>query len=707
MENLWQKYGGSVHFVMVNTRETSAEFVNWLNGVDQVWEYEGTPYDVPGLSSTITYPALHGPSILSLYLTGLFNWPLIYIIGADGKVKSILGDGIVFTESELEGHVLDVVYQRSPVSLDLVVDVSSSMLSPAPGGPSTDSKLTLLQQAANIALDVIVDHGQSDDTVGLVRFTDNASEIQHGGNKLIAVNHVSHVRDAITDLPTQTGTCTAMGAGLQTAFDTLVAEATHDRFVILCTDGMQNIDPKVTKVGADFQIINSGGYLCGGHSGVAEHSGVNLTSYDARVHTVGIGATANYESLLQELADYTGGFYRGTNDPVADLDLIYTVGLCNCLAQGSPAVVGHVTGTLAAKQCQTIETFPINRTARKLTAVLSWQNGQVNSLTFWLRAPDGTLVKLDRQMKVCDNYCLATLYLPVQQFDEELPYVGEWTMVIRGETETELTDYHAMVVVEDRAIKTRFDYPRKMYAVGDILPLRMKLVESEQPIVRFKELTMEVAEPRVSLARLLAEHKVSRYQLAEAMYNEKDRTSVSAQIRAKLRMMESEPRYAERIVPRLKRLSLSDNSLECKISKGEIIAPIALSRPGLHSFKVTVECETPESGPIRRTDFVSVHVDAGHASPENTKVNVIDFDGKKWNGASLYLTPMTEGRHLLGPGLGDEIEVISRKKPLEIRVVDHLDGTYQLEVPISQKPRTRKTPVTVMVRGKPVWKGNL
>jgi len=706
MENLWQKYGGSIHFVIVNTRETASNFENWLDGQDQIWTYNGTDYNIPGLVGGVTFPALHGPSIIWNYLSGSYSWPVIYIIGADSRVKSIHDQGTLYTESELEGHILDVVYQRSPVSVDLVADVSSSMLSP-PSGSSGDNKLTLLQQALNIVLDVIVTHGQSDDTVGLTRFSDNASDLQFAGKKLIAMNQISHVRDGITALTQNTGTCTAIGAGLQTAFDTLVAEATHDRFAILCTDGMQNIEPKVTNAGSQMEIRNSGGWLCGPASSVPEKPGIDITTYDTRVHTIGIGATANYESLLQDLADHTGGFYRGTNDPQNDLDLIYTVSLCNCLAKGSPAVVCHRNGILHAKQCQAVETFPVNRTARKMSVLLSWQNGQNTNLTFWLHAPDGTLLKLDGKLKVFENYCMATIYLPVQQHEKELPFVGQWTMVIRGEMEGGNADYHAMVIVEDREVKYTVDYPRKAYAVGDILPLKMKVKESKEPVTRIAEIVMEHAEPRVPVAEILANYKVSLYELRRSMMCERASEHTEALIHEKLQALEKNPKYRELLSPARKTFALSNGSLECRINEGEIIIPIAFKQPGLHSFKLTVQCETPESGPICRTEIVSVLVGAGPVDPKKSFINLSSISGKKAMGAILYLTPKTAEGKLLGPGLAGEIKATRESKSLAIKVTDHLDGTYQIEIPAFKKTAKRKTPVTVRLQAKTVWKGEV
>jgi hypothetical protein len=235
----------------------------------------------------------------------------------------------------------------------------------------------------------------------------------------------------------------------------------------------------------------------------------------------------------------------------------------------------------------------------------------------------------------------------------------------------------------------------------------MKLTESKKPITRVTELVMETAEPRVPVAELMAEYKISRYELQKAMLGKRECVSPQAQIHEKLRAMEATPRFAELLIPTRKRFSLAKGSLECRISEGEITIPIALQQPGLHSFKLMVECETPENGPICRTDIVSVLVGAGHADPKNTNVTVVDATEKNLTGTLLYLTPRNERGQLLGPGKGHEIKASSEKRSLDIHVIDHLNGTYQIEIPTSKKAEKQKVPVIVSLQGKLIWKGTL
>jgi len=690
MENLWKKYGGSVQFIAVNLVQTLQDLQNWI----------------AGMSGGVTFPVLHDPNwaIARLYWTGsTIYFPLIYIIGADTKIKSIYSSGTLFTESELEGHVTDVVYMRNPVDVEMVVDVSDSMnLLPA-GASSGDTKLMLLKQAANIVLDLFMAHGQQGDTMGLVRFTDNASEFEFGGKKLLPISqNETRLRGEFAALVT--GTCTAMGAGLQTAFDTFVAEGTQQRFAVLCTDGMQNIEPKVTDVSGHLEIIDSGGWLCGGHSSTPPHPGTDIKTYATRVHTIGIGLTATYEPMLQSIANQTGGFYRGTHDPQTDLDLIYAVDLCNCLASGSPSVVRHATGTLVAEKCQAVETFSVNRSARKLSVVLSWQKSQCCFLTFWLRAPDGTLLTLDREMKTFEDRCVASIYLPKEQDEKKLNYVGRWTMIIRGETAAGSADYHMLALVEDREIKCGLHYPRKTYSVGDVLPLTIYLPEVTKSPFRLLDLVIESALPRVSPGELLQNYRMSAWELERsAAARAISKIDPRALLQSKLRRIEADPRMRGLLQPERKRRSVRAGTLECSLKEREIRVPLHLTQAGLASYKLEIFCESNDTGPVDRTDLVSVLVGAGPVDPKSSSAAAVTTEGKGGPGLSLMITPRSERGELLGPGLAQEIRVVIGKEPIKATVIDLIDGTYCVE--ISHPEDIKKAPAAVLFGGKTLWSG--
>lgn len=682
LQNLWNKYQGhGVQFVALVAGDTDPSV--WLAG------------------GGVTFPAIHDPTwaIVNLYYSAE-GVPENFIIGRDEIIHDrLLG---LHSETIMEGHLLDVIWMRDPVDIEMVMDISSSMNSSPAGSPGGDSKLLLMQRSANIVVNYLTDNGQSNDRVGLVWFQDDVEEYASvGGDKLLTAQLNEATLRAEID-GTTAGGCTAMGAGLQTAFSTLSAEGIQSRFAILCTDGMQNVDPMVTKVGTHYEIIDGGGY-CAPHSSVAPVPGVDIVSYDTRIHPISVGITASYATLLQEVADLTGGFYTGTNDPDTDLDLLYMVDLCHCMSSGSPKISNHAIGTLHEKECSSEELFYVNRTTRKITAILSWQKAQAADLTFWLYDPNGSRVNLSPHMRYFEDHCLATIYLPSNFKEKNWWHVGRWRMVIRGETTNGSADYHAFVLAEDNEIHFNLKIPRKVYEVGDYLPVQLLLYNGKKIINRLKDIRIESAIPRMPVAEALAS---VAFTLKEISPKEK---MIEGRLKEKLSAIQADTKLGKQLRPIRKFSSLADGNLTSSIQNQVAMVPIQLNRPGLHTFKVEAFCEVEEQGPVARTDVVTVMVTPGKPSLKQSLVREIKIQDNKRNGALGMITPKSESGYLSGPGLADQFEVRVSDPKYNVHIEDLLDGTYHVEV-VRKEEKTkapkkkRKSAVTVKFCKVELWK---
>ncbi len=695
--NLWNTYSGHGVQIVAVVRENSTPtsvIKTWLTG----------EFDV-----TVTFPAIHNEDIWSSYMGGIpVNdrvVPHTFIIDRNMHIRErFLGfPGRDF----LEGLLKDTIYIRDPIDLEMVMDVSGSMNWPLTG----DSKFEMMKRACRIIGNFLNTNGQIDDNMGLISFTDDVSEDQ----TLLPIKAnwdiTNGLKDKINALVT--GTCTAMGAGLQTAFDTLPPSTpTRKSFVILCTDGIQNINPLVKKVPAGHYEIINGDDWCGDPSQiVSEHPGDNIANYNIPVHTIGVGITANYETLLQGIANQTGAFYQGTNDPETDLDFLYLIDLCNIMAGGSPSILYHNTSNLSVEEHKKAEIFYLNRSIRKITVILSWKKSQRSNFMFWLYSPDGTLLDLHNEMRLYENHCMATIYLPKRQNGESLEYLGGWRMIIRGEIIGTSADYHAFVIGEDTVIKHVVDFPKKLYEVGDLLPIRIIVLNKKKPVfIMPKEIVIETKYFRVPLPELLAQYKVSPFELLKKSKISTKKVPKNLLI-LKLKAMTSDPHFQKHLIPYTKHLSLLRGDLECKIEKEEIFIPIALEQPGLHSFKIKVRYESPENGPICRTDMISLIVGPGKADPEQTKINFIETSTDKLKGKIINITPRNKKGQLLGPGYSYELKLQVGKKEFDIKIKDLLDGTYQIELPVSEKEmveiKEKDLDVDITFHNNLIWRGKL
>lgn len=697
--NLWNYYEGhKVQIVVVhpsfgNERDIKEWLVDILN---------------------VTFPAILGGVSWGDYMENIVDGsetirPHSFIIDRNMTIRKRYS-GLHPVCDVLGGSLLDVIYIRDPIDVEMVMDVSGSMNALSPSNPTGDTKFIMMKQASNMIGNFLEINGQIDDRMGLIWFTDDVSEYQNSNNqKLLPIPaNWAELREQINTH--ETGNCTAMGSGLQTAFDTL-SSSTQKRFVILCTDGIQNIEPLVKKVGDHYEIIDGDGW-CGPHSQiVATHPGTNIASYNINVQTIGVGITANYEVLLQEIATETQTFYQGTNDPGNNLDLLYLVDLCNDMAGGSPSILYHNTGSLSVEEHEKVEIFYLNSSIRKITVILSWKKSQESNFMFWLYSPDGALLDLHNEMKLYEKHCMASIYLPKRQNGEVLEYMGKWRMIIRGELPTTNADYHAFVIGEDTEIKLIVDFPKKLFEVGDLLPIKVTVLKKKKPIAIVpKEIVMEMKFLRVPLPELLAEYKVSPYELLQKM---KTRTKKGPKnpLILKVKAMASDPHFQKRLIPYTKQLSLQEGDLECKIENEEVIIQVALEQPGLHSFKIKVRYESPENGPIYRTDMVSIIVGPGKADPEQTKINFMEISTDKLKGKIINITPRNKKGQLIGPGYNYEFKLQVGKKEFDVEFKDLLDGTYQIELPVSEKEmvkiKEKDLDVDITFHNNLIWRGKL
>ena len=349
---------------------------------------------------------------------------------------------------------------------------------------------------------------------------------------------------------------------------------------------------------------------------------------------------------------------------------------------------------------------------------------------FWLYSPDGALLDLHTEMKLYENHCMATIYLPKRknkktknkktktkrqrQKDKDgeyLEYIGEWRMIIRGEIIGTCADYHAFVIGEDTEIKHIVDFPKKLYEVGDLLPIKVTVLKKKKPIfIMPKELVIETKFLRVPLPELLAQYKVSPYELLKKSKISTKKVPKNLLI-LKLKAMTSDPHFQKHLMPYTKQFSLQEGDLECKIEKEEIFIPITLEQPGLHSFKIKARYESPETGPICRTDMVSIIVGPGKADPEQTKTNFMEISTDKLKGKIINITPRNKKGQLLGPGYSHELKLQVGKKEFDIEFKDLLDGTYQIELPVSEKEmveiKEKDLDVDITFHNNLIWRGKL
>src|SRR5690606_15177931 len=170
---------------------------------------------------------------------------------------------------------------------------------------------------------------------------------------LIAVDNTIATK-VHTDLNTQSPSGgTAMGAGMKDGQSKLT-DVSRARFLILFTDGEQNIAP----------LVNGNG------QGYSDGTPIN-TTYPAgpgsvKVFTIGISNPNGPDlNTLQNLAGNNRGNYVGTDD--GSLDEAFTDQLINALRSFSPQLISRTSTNLSTVEAlTTLQSFPLNKNVSRL-----------------------------------------------------------------------------------------------------------------------------------------------------------------------------------------------------------------------------------------------------------------------------------------------------------------------------------------------------
>ena len=205
--------------------------------------------------------------------------------------------------------------ERDPVDVELVLDLSGSMLSPA-CATGCDSRLQVLKDAVELFVQLWSVYAIPDDRMGVTYFRTHVDEFSPGSVPLFPV--VANSAALIADVQSQTtvsGNLTAMGGGIQTAVNRLT-DAARSRNVILFTDGMQNVNPMVDAT--TFEIADQPGRPASGVAATSPPTDLN-TALGRKVSTIGIGATPPFIDLLSHIATETNGLFKSTTAPDEDL----------------------------------------------------------------------------------------------------------------------------------------------------------------------------------------------------------------------------------------------------------------------------------------------------------------------------------------------------------------------------------------------------
>jgi hypothetical protein len=562
----------------------------------------------------------------------------------------------------------------------LVLDLSGSMLSAACPG-CTASRLQVLQESAQLFVQLWALVGAPQDAIGVTYFRTDITTLPLPPNNAVLAPLGTSVETILTDfqnLQTTPASLTAMGGGLQSAITALIG-ASDARHIVLFTDGMQNVFPKVVATGGHLEIAGTG----------TPQSNVVATSPPTRldqnlgikVSVIGVGAGEAFVGLLQDIATATGGLTRFTTAPDEDLRRFFIEQLINALRGFSPQLLGYRRATLRAATAR--EAFTVNANVRKLVLKLSWQAPRKLSFRVERNGVDvtgaGTIVD-------GPFYRFVTFH-PAKV--AALRAGGTWTMRVEGAAGD---GYEAAAIVDEPTVRVEPSLGPTSPRVGDALELVLRLGADGKAVTRAKvEATVWV--PRQGVGTLLATTPANA--AAQAARTEPGLTAV--QRRADALLLEKTARAALRAVGHRVALSERGDGVYRASFTGVTV-------PGVYTVVFQVEGRLPKGGVIQRTETQSMLVRFGRA---DAKVSALSLETLGTNGPqrelAIHVRPRDARGNFLGPGAASEIQVALTEGTAAKGIVDFDNGGYILPI----VTRAADPTVTLTVAGTVLYRGTL
>lgn len=331
-------------------------------GGNVFWEFQSVPPGATGVTSTtftkngliITIPNTSGGSVANTLTASITGSPT-----ASGSFSFTV---TVSDESNPGANTRNRTYNvivGQPADIVFVMDRSGSMGATTGTG---NTRWEALKDAASNFVALQAALGRSGDRIGLTYFHSSVTQPSAANfpTPLISVNNATVAATLSAELNTQNpGGSTGMGLGMKDA-QGKITDATRGRFIILFTDGAQNVP---------LPTVNTNG------QGYSDGTSLN-PSYPAgagsiKVFTIGIAGPGGPDlTTLQNLASENRGNYIGTDD--GSIAIAFTDQFANALASTSPQLIAESkTNVGSGSGPFALQSFPLNKGVAKLIIKLT------------------------------------------------------------------------------------------------------------------------------------------------------------------------------------------------------------------------------------------------------------------------------------------------------------------------------------------------
>jgi hypothetical protein len=579
---------------------------------------------------------------------------------------------------------------RHPIDLVLVLDKSGSMLDFAPGtGASLDqpSKAAILKSAMAAFVSQwreidqpTADGGEwSHDRIGVV-FFDSGAEPQMiagadaPGNVFVQRGAaIPGPWDAVInsiDAMTPSGS-TSIGAALNEGMKQWKLDPAHDLFVILVTDGIQNVPPLVE--------IEPSGFL-----GLPPVSGFpqELRKRLVPIQTIGFGTPADVdETLMKNISLETAGVsFKPINAITMYDSLGWTLVAVLKGNTASMAFVHHDTMTGAGPAAP--QPLIVDKSVQRMVVSVQWPPPLRNALDVAVFRPDGSAATPKSAEK--------TQQSSIQTFDVKPGDTGAWSVRVKRGSNKDVTSipYTVNTLFLERHLDYRLSIHPARASTGDKLTVRAVVAWDGKPLTRLPAgaLRVRIQRPPESLGTILHAARFEDKSVGTTTTPAGDKLTPYDRKLAAL----TRDGLLKRITP------IDFATIELK-DRGKGVYEGTFDQTsvaGSYGFEAMLDWEDTRTGHVRRIERLEEIVRV-KADPATTEIKTTRIDPRT---VTIAVTPRDKAGNFLGPGYASTVKAkLSGEGRLTGPVDRDQTGTYVFTV--AALPANKAPDATISVGG--------
>lgn len=593
--------------------------------------------------------------------------------------------------------------RRLPLDIILVMDHSGSMA--AEVNPGT-SRLALLQQSLGLFLTAmsIEETSVEDDRAALVWFETTATTQRFTMNPWVRRGRWESVLRPAISAQTTAG-MTAMGDGVSQGVKAWWDEEqarlpVNDPMLVLLTDGIQNAGHEIhDRPETNPDILD--------YFDLTDNGWHPLTHRPIPMQSIGVGAAAAYQGLLNDIGTQTGGQAIIEINPL-NITETFVDTLIQVLKGNTLSLVRRDNRRIAANiEMMPPMAFTVVRDCPQLMFCMNWL-GRINAATLdiVIFAPDGQPVTPTRRED--------QPFFTVQTIAKPQPGMWHVRVIRRDSAEGEESikrpiDYFLSVLANEGAFSFTFDIFIKERVVGSEVRLLLDLAENGKPI-ELKQMhgtiTLEVFSPKVSMGQVLHD---SQFPSPGELADEVDLKDSASPLEIKLGYLQKRGIFKSFEHVKAEHsmtvsldgtgglpgwIQFKDGMFAFSFNEAQV--------SGNYRFRISLDIKTPQSGHIQRSESADIYLK--HATIDQKMTKVYAQPRRPSKSHYIHIIPRDHFGNYWGPGYDHHIDlvIVAGNGTVKYQPNKNADGIYTFRV--TSEPSLVSLVFQVMAFGKPIFR---